>query len=195
MADKKLSSHRKIILITFALFVFCEAWGQQYSRVPNPAFRYDSPSGFVNITALSAGQGFEDPESENTSFYGIENVLGYQIDRNFFGGIGLGYYSYGNMELLPLFLEYRYNVYFRRLTPYFYGSGGSMIDPGNLYNGSKIFINPGLGLSRYISKKLEGQFSVGVLVQARSIDSRFVNFKLGIIFRQNQYRMFRQPLN
>jgi hypothetical protein len=121
-------------------------------------------------------------------------VFGYQIDRHFFGGIGIGYHYFeGGDYLLPLYLEYKYNMYFKRFTPYFYGDGGFLIHFTDFSDKSKIFINPGLGISRAISPKLEISLSAGYMIQARSTLTRisFVNFKLGLTYRNNSFRMFR----
>ena len=46
-------------------------------------------------------------------------------------------------QLIPVFLEYRYNVYLKRFSPYFYADGGALLDLIDLKKGSRIFINPG----------------------------------------------------
>ncbi len=168
----------------------------QYSSVPaTSSFKYVSSPGFVNITEFNGAVGLEDTIATNSAYYlGLTNVFGYQIDRNFFGGIGIGYYHYDTGYLLPVFLEYRYSYYFRSFTPFLYGDGGLLINPGEFSDESKIFINPGIGVSRVISRKMEINFSAGYMIQARSTLTRvtFINFKIGVIFRKISFRMFRK---
>lgn len=168
----------------------------QYSSVPaSPSFKYVSSPGFVSITEFNGAPGLKDTISVNSAYYlGLTNVFGYQIDKNFFGGIGLGYYHYDGGYLLPVFLEYRYSYYLRSFTPFIYGDGGMLIHPGEFADESKIFINPGVGVSRVISRHLEANLSAGFMIQARSTLTRvtFVTFKLGIIYRKNSFRMFRK---
>jgi len=136
----------------------------------------------------------EDPESVNSRYYfGITNIVGYQIDRNFFAGIGLGYLHYEGDNFFPVFMEYKFSVYLKRISPYFYADGGTLMHPYEFKDESKIFINPGIGFSRAMSPKIEINLSAGYMVQARTTISRvtFLNFKLGIGLRKNAYRMFR----
>jgi hypothetical protein len=168
----------------------------QYSAVmADPSFRYVASPGFVNVIELTGALGLKDTSATNAEYYsGISNVFGYQIDRNFFGGIGLGYYYFEDGYLFPLYLEYKYCIYLKRFTPYFYGDGGTLMSFRDFRNDSKIFINPGFGISRAVSPKLEINLSAGYMMQARSTLTRvaFVNFKLGVTIRKNSFRMFRK---
>ncbi len=187
---------KKILMPVLLAGIFTSSLYCQYSAtLADPSFRYVSSPGFVNISELNGAFGLEDTLSTNSDYYfGISNVFGYQIDKNFFGGIGVGYYYYDGGYLFPLYLEYRYSYYLKRFTPYFYGDGGMLIHPTDFSAESKIFINPGIGISRVVSPHLEINLSAGYMIQARSSLTRvtFVNFKLGIIFRNNSFRMFRK---
>lgn len=179
----------------------------QYSAYnADHSFRYGATPGFVNITELNGATGFvdyegpdessQDSESLNSGYYfGLTNVFGYQVDRNFFAGIGLGFFHYKLDNLFPFYLEYKYSMYMKRFTLYFYGDGGALIKPSpdEFSDESKIFINPGFGISRTITPKTEINLSAGYMVQARTTISRvtFLNVKLGISFRKNAFRMFR----
>ena len=181
----------KLILLFTALSVACSLRGQQPE---NSSYRYYAEPGFVNISELTGGIGLMDTAFATTENYlGATNIFGYQINRNFFGGIGIGYLQYNGSQVIPVYLEYKYSAYMKRLTPYVYADGGLMIAPVDLKQESKIFINPGIGVSRYISSRFEGNFSVGFLIQTRSVytRARYINFKLGIIFRKNSFRMFK----
>jgi hypothetical protein len=195
MYNKRSFSKRFLIAAsTFVVFAI-SSYGQQYGEIKNPSVRYISSPGFVNITEFNGAIGLGDTTTINSKYYfGVTDVLGYQINRNFFGGVGIGYLHYDGGDFFPLYLEYKYSMYLRRITPYFYADGGVLIDPIDFRSESKIFINPGIGISRYISTRLECNFSVGLMIQAKSTVMRdsFINFKLGIIFRKNPFTMFMQ---
>ena len=190
-----------IIALSSGSFIF-----SQYSAFSGAqSFRYSATPGFVNVTEFNGAIGLvdhegptesqEDPESINSKYYfGITNILGYQIDRNFFAGIGAGYFHYEGDNFFPVFIEYKFNMYLKRFSPYFYADGGSLMHPYEFKDESKIFINPGIGFSRAVTPKIEINLSAGYMVQARTTISRvsFMNFKLSFGLRKNAYRMFRK---
>jgi hypothetical protein len=160
----------------------------------NPSYRYYSNPGFINITEINGAKGLGSTDVINSKYYfGVTSIFGYQINRNFMGGIGVGYYIYDSEQLMPIFLEFRYSRYLKNLTPFVFADGGSLLDLEKIIDGTKIFINPGIGISRYLSSKLEGTFAVGLTVQMGDNLPRtsFLNFRLGIIYRKNSYRLFK----
>jgi len=196
---------RRSELIILLFFSSSVAFGQYSSYSSQHSFRYSATPGFVNITEVNGAIGLvdhegptesqEDPESINSKYYfGVTNIFGYQIDRNFFAGIGGGYLHYEGDNFFPIFFDYRYAIYFKRFSSYFYADGGTLIHPNEFRDESKIFINPGIGFSRAISPKIEINLSAGYMVQARTTISRvtFMNFKLGVALRKNAFRMFRK---
>ena len=186
---KKLIVHVTIVLLFTSL-----SYGQLSTRSINPSYRYVSNPGFVNLTEISGATGLGDISTENSKYYfGVTDIFGYQINRNFFGGAGVGYYIYDSGQLIPLFLDYRYSIYLKRVSPFFYNDGGALLNLAELRGGSKIFINPGIGMSRSLSSKFEGTFAIGLMVQMgiNSPSTSFINFKLGIIFRKNSFRLYK----
>jgi len=186
----------RIVLIIFTLLSFVPLSGQSYTKISNPSYRYVSRPGFVSITGIEAAIGLRDTTATNSRYYySITNVFGYQADRNFFAGIGTGLYYCEENLFIPLFLENKYSLYLKGFTPYFYADGGVLLSINSFTDESKIFVNPGLGISRYISPKIEGSLSAGYMLQARTTLNRvsFLNLRLGIIYRNNGYRMFRKP--
>jgi hypothetical protein len=164
----------------------------------NPAFRYIANPGIVNITEINGATGIGHTSGINEkNYFGITNVFGYQIDRNFFGGAGLGYFSYGESQFVPLYLDYRFSVYLKEATPYLFADGGLLVDPTELISGTKMFLNPGIGISRTVSSKFEILFATGIIVQMGNMMPRasFYNFKLGIIFRKNSFMLFKAGSN
>ena len=186
---------KKLCLISIIILLSVQAAFSQYSAVvADPSFRYVATPGFINITEFNYGYGREDATASNAKYYiGVTNVFGYQIDRNFSGGIGVGFLHYDAGNLFPFYLEYKYSMYLKRFTPYLYGDGGALISTKNYSDESKIFINPGIGISRALSSRIELNLSAGYMIQSRSSLTRitYFNFKAGIIFRNNAFRMFR----
>jgi len=189
---------KRAIVIILLVFLSCTfTRGQKYV---NPSYRFYANPGFVNISEISYGEGLivSDLDVTNPNRYlGITNVFGYQANRNFFGGVGLGYFHYDKGDLIPFYLEYKYSVYLKLLTPYFFADGGMIISPVNFKDETKIFINPGIGISRYFSPKIEGTLSAGFSIQSRSTITSIglINIKLGIIYRKNPYRMLKAKNN
>ncbi len=196
---------KKSVLIIIIILLSGSFIYSQYSAFSGAhSFRYSATPGFVNITEFNGAIGLVDhegptesqydPESVNSKYYfGITNILGYQIDRNFFAGIGGGYLHYEGDNFFPVFIEYKFNMYLKQFSTYLYADGGSLVHPYEFMDESKIFINPGIGFSRAISPKIEICLSAGYMVQARTTISRvtFMNFRLGVGLRKNAYRMFR----
>ena len=187
---------KKIAIIVILTVSYAVSVYSQYSAViADPSYRYVSSPGFVNITELNGAMGLKDISATNAEYYfGGTNIFGYQIDKNFLAGIGIGFYHYDGGNLFPFFIDYRYSYYLKRFTPYVYGDGGILADFTDFRNESKIFINPGIGLSRAISPNIELNLSAGYMMQARSTLTRvsYVNFRFGIVFRKNSFRMFRR---
>ena len=186
---------KKISVLTISLILAVSFLkGQEYRKITNPAYKYVSSPGFINITELNAAIGISDSlASDNKYYFGITSLFGYQINRNFSGGVGTGIIRYESRQLIPLYLGYRYSIYLKGATPYFYADAGVLFDYRDFKNESKVFINPGVGISRYITSRFEASMSAGFMLQTRTSIRRigYINFRLGVIFRKNEYRLFR----
>ena len=162
--------------------------GQEYNDVTDTSGKRIPGSGFVNITEFSGSSfGLRHDGSPNEEYYyGVTDILGYQIDKHFFAGAGFGFMAYDSSDLYPLFIDLRYTTCFRHINPYLFYDSGILIDFGNVADGSQIFINPGAGLSWSFSPRIEGTFGAGLMLQMQpSHRTSFINFKLGLIFRKN----------
>lgn len=180
-----------IIVLFFSFIAYCTS--QNYSRTGNAAYKYNSNQGFVNLTELSAAQGIENTCNKNAWYYfGFTNIFGHHVGRNFICGAGTGLLIYDSSPMIPLFIDLRYTTYFQFANPFFYTDAGVLLDPGDMNKGMKVFINPGIGLSRSFSPKLEGTFGTGLMVQmGQGIDrASFVNIRLGLIFRKHAMRLY-----
>ncbi len=167
----------------------------QYStNVTNPSFRYQATPGFVNITEINGGSGsyYCDP-AVSKYYFGITNVFGYQFSRHFMGGLGIGYFQLEKGFFLPLYMENKYSFYLQNFTTSVFVDGGVLLDHSAPLDDSKIFLNPGVGISRAVTPNLEISLSSGYMVQNRTPLSRvgFLNFKAGVIYRKNPFRMFK----
>jgi hypothetical protein len=183
------------VIIILTVFLTDSIIGQSSVNKVNPSYRYFSNPGFVNITEINGAIGLGDTSVINSKYYfGVTNVFGYQINRNFFGGVGVGCYFFESRQLIPIYFDYRYSAYLKSLTPSFFADGGLLLDPVDLNYGTKLFINPGIGINRSVSPKLECTLAAGLMVQMGNSLPRtsFVNFKLGIIYRQNSFRLYKQ---
>ncbi len=181
-------------ILLFAGLATFYSYCQHPTVIANPSFRYVATPGFVNISELNGGIGscYCDP-SVSAYYIGVTNLFGYQISRNFLGGIGIGYFQLENGFQLPLYLENRYSFYLKTITPYVFIEGGVLADPSDLIADSKVFLNPGIGVSRSVSPHLEINLSSGYMLQNKTPFSNvgFLNFKAGIIYRKNSFRMFK----
>ncbi|MFO7851457.1 MAG: hypothetical protein ACQERS_05365 [Bacteroidota bacterium] len=188
---------KRMLIIPVVAFVFTVfSSGQQ--QPGNPSYRYYAMPGFINYTEFNYGTGLGEtgPEYSN-SYWGFTSVFGFQANRNFSVGAGTGFHYHNNGILIPVYIENRYSMYLKYFTPYLLMNSGMLLDPEEMLPGTKLFINPGAGISRCISHKVEINFSAGVFVHMSPTTARssFINFKLGIIFRDKAYRMFKAKNN
>ena len=162
--------------------------GQEYNDVTDTSGKRIPGSGFVNITEFSGSSfGLRHDGSPNEEYYyGVTDILGYQIDKHFMAGAGFGFMAYDSSNLYPVFIDLRYTTCFRHINPYLFYDSGILIDFGNVTDGSQMFINPGAGISWSFSPRIEGTFGAGLMLQMQpSHRTSFINLKLGLIFRKN----------
>ena len=179
---------RLLLLTGIIIAVILPLSGQHYNSVEDTSRVRIPGSGFVNITEISGSSfGLRHTGSPNEEYYfGVTNIIGYQIDKHFVAGAGFGYMAYDSSSLIPLFLELRYTTCFKSINPYLFYDLGFLIDFNNVADGSQMFINPGAGLSWSFSPRIEGIFGAGLMLQMQpNHRTSFINMKFGVIFRQN----------
>jgi hypothetical protein len=180
---------KRLLLLTGLFIAVFLPISAQHNNGMTDVSNVDNPgSGFVNIIEISGSSfGLIHAGSPNEEYYfGVTNIIGYQIDKHFLAGAGFGFMAYDSSSLIPLFLELRYTTCFKSINPYLYYDSGFLIDFTNVADGSQLFINPGVGLSWSFSSKIEGTFGVGLMMQMQpSHRTSFINFKLGLILRKN----------
>ncbi len=162
--------------------------GQRNNNLKDGSDGGNPGAGFVNITEISGSSfGLRHTSSANEKYYfGVTNILGYQIDKRFLAGAGFGYMAYDSSTLIPFFLELRYTTCFKRINPWLFYDSGFLVDFNSIADGSQMFINPGAGLSFSFSPKAEVTMGAGLMMQMQpSHRTSFINFKLGLILRKN----------
>jgi hypothetical protein len=176
------------IILTFTITFL--SYSQVPKNIKNPSYNNVTGNGFVNITEINEGLGLSNTDEPNSvNFLGFTTVFGNKFTRNIFGGIGVGYYSYDSGQLFPLYLDYRYIFHLKAITPFIYTSGGFLVSTEDIDVLTKIFVNPGIGVSRSVSSRFEVTLSMGVNTQMGDHVARasFLNFRLGIIFIKNPF--------
>jgi hypothetical protein len=137
---------KRIVLLIILLVNITFLLNGQYRVVPNkPYTTLGSSPGWLSINEFTGGFGLHHNTHPYTKyFFGFTTVNGYQVNRNFFSGAGIGLSFYESGLLIPLFLDFRFAFNVSQLTPYIFGDGGLLLQVSDL-NSSKLFINPGVG--------------------------------------------------
>ena len=157
-------------------------------RKMDPSFRYYAQPGLVNNLEFNYGLGmniFGEDHTSSNSYFGVTNVVGFQANRNFFFGLGIGYLRYDAGNLVPLYAEFKYSIYLNGITPYFYLDAGGLMSFSEFDEETKIFANPGLGASFCVSPHVEFNLSAGYNLQARTTITsvEFLVFKAGVSYQ------------
>ena len=149
-----------------------------------PVTTLNTYPGFVTINELHFGIGLgitSVPYSK--SFFGFTTVNGYQIHKNFVAGIGTGLSFYNGGLLVPLFLDFRYRFNIAPLTPYVFADGGFLLKFSD-FKGTKLFVNPGIGVRYSFSPKFAVNLGSGLLIQKGGVaGDSFIDFKAGITYK------------
>jgi hypothetical protein len=139
-------------------------------------------SGYVNITDLGGAFGLNIiSEPYSKYFYGISTINGYVINKRFLTGIGVGLNAYNGGIIAPLYLDFRYNFRESGYIPYISADGGFLFVFDN-FETPGLFINPGVGVYKNISKKFAVNLGTGLYIQRTPVKASFINFRLGLIF-------------
>ena len=140
--------------------------------------------GFITINELTAGIGLgvnDVPYSK--SFIGFTTVNGYQIDSNFIAAVGTGLSFYNGGMLVPLFLDFRYGFNIDQYAPYIFADGGLLFNFSDFKGGTKLFINPGIGVRYYFPGKMAVTLGGGLLIQYGPARDTFINIKAGVSYK------------
>lgn len=119
--------------------------------------------GYFNLTEMSIGI------SKMDASIGLSTVNGFIIKSHLSAGIGVAYDYYVTAgSMVPVYTDVRITFHDRRFTPFLYSdmgySFGVASNNDNQLKGG-LFLNPGIGLKSYISKRSALLISVGARVQ------------------------------
>ena len=119
--------------------------------------------GYFNLTELTVGI------SKSDASVGISTVNGFIVKPHLYLGLGVAYDYYVTAgSMLPLFADVRITFHDKRFTPFLYGDAGYSFavasNNGDQLQGG-LFLNPGVGLKSYISKRSALLISIGARVQ------------------------------
>jgi hypothetical protein len=139
--------------------------------------------GYFNLTEVSVGI------SRVDASIGVSTVNGLILRPHLSAGIGVAYDYYITAgSMLPVYADVRVTFHDRRFTPFLYGDAGygfgiASNNNDNLKGG--LFLNPGIGLKSYISKRSALVISVGARVQG--LQDRVVNAPKSLTNEQSTY--------
>jgi hypothetical protein len=185
---------KSLVLFVFTL-IAAIAIGQKQFCSNRKVVTTNPNSGFVSINELHYGSGLGKTKTGPYAqqYTGFTSVLGYHvnihgqhINRSFIAGAGTGVFVYEAGPLVPLFLDFRYLWNFKRVSPYVFEDSGAILDIQDLLNGSKMFINPGIGIKHKISNSLAVSLGTGLFVQmGGDLGTResYMNYKLGLVYK------------
>ena len=171
-----------ILVLIICAFSFASA---QDMVLPNKPFTtLNSNPGYITIDEFTTGFGLgvtDVPYSKG--FWGFTTLHGYQVNKSFIAAAGTGIYFYGSDILIPLFLDFRYNIRISNITPYVFADGGLLLNPSDFNGGTKLFINPGAGARYTFSKKIAVNLGAGLLIQSGLSRDSFINIKMGMVYK------------
>jgi hypothetical protein len=149
--------------------------------------------GFYNLTEAQYGFGLKEIDEPFAEYYaGVTNTLGWRFGSGIALGGGIGYYQYNGGYDIPIFGDVRWYLGRQRVKFFLMGTGGFMANFKDFKDLSRVFVNPGAGLTVPLAKNLHLSFAAGMLTQwDRNIfedgpgyrDS-FINMKLGILYQK-----------
>jgi hypothetical protein len=159
----------------------------QHLVIPNrPYTVMRSSPGYLTINEFTVGVGLKEiNELFSESFFGLNTIHSYQINRNFIIGAGTGIAIYNGCSMIPLFADFRFNFSIHSsLTQYLSGDGGLLLNPSE---NEKLFINPGTGIRYSLNKYFALNLGASVLLQVDEVLDTYLNFRFGLTFKPSRW--------
>ncbi len=190
----KVIDVRKFALLALILFngIVIQAQQKPSGEVRN-VVTLNPNSGYVTINELSYGFGLGSRDLPYSGyFYGITTMHGYQlnryglhIDHSIQAGIATGFLMYNEGNLIPLYLDLRYNINHNSISPFIMGNGGLLISYSDFDQGTRIFIKGGGGLRYRVNERFQATLGAALQVQMGNGSPRdaFVTINAGIIYK------------
>jgi hypothetical protein len=179
--------NRTLHLIVTFILISSFASAQNLVTPNKPGQRFNSDPGYITINEISGGPGLGIVNTPYSKYFiGFTTVHGYQINKNFVVAAGTGFSAYNGGNFIPLFIDLRYRFLISNVTPFVAGEGGTLL---NLSGGTKLFINPTLGVRYTVNRKIGLNISSGLFIQ-KSDETRdsYINFKVGVTFMPQMKR-------
>jgi len=86
-------------------------------------------------------------------------------------------------------MDFRYTANYNKISPFIYETNGILLNSENLKSGTKVFINPGIGVKIKISKRLSFTFGSGLFFQVGgdmeeiTYNNIFTSVKAGLVYK------------
>ena len=176
---------KKIMIISLVLFSTLGASGQLV-RPNRPVAVLNGRSGYVTVNEVTAGIGLSGTSTPfSTSYFGFTTMHGYQANETFLLGAGTGLLFYDDGLLIPLYADLRVRLTQSWMSPYLAGAAGLLLNPSDIDSGTRMYLNPAVGLLYSLSRNMALNFSAGIHIQmAPNINrSSFLNTKFGLTYK------------
>ena len=171
-------------------------WSHLCPDPPHPLRTHlsnDVRAGYYYTIDLGYGFGLGETEVPYAEYYyGATGVIGYQATRSIKTGLGFGYAKYDAGDLFPLYGQFRYSMWAKRIVPFFSADCGYLFSFEDFKGESRFFLNPSLGVHMVAKDRLSVNFSSGILQQSGGLygTSSFWTFKLELEFKGRAWNKF-----
>jgi hypothetical protein len=148
--------------------------------------------GFYNLTEGQVGYGLKRRDAPfSHHFVGVTTVNGWRFGNGIAVGLGVGYLSYNEGWLLPVYADGRYFIGNQKNKFFIMLSSGFLLNFTDFKEESNFFANPGAGIAIPLAKNTQLSFAVGFWSQfdedvfsndGTGYRDSFINMKLGLLF-------------
>jgi len=177
---------KKAFFISIIL-LFITAFASGQLRMPNRPFTtLNSEKGYITINEFTFGAGWADDDVPfSQGYFGFTTLHAYHANETVIVGGATGMLFYDDGLLIPLYADMRVNLKIDVLVPYLSASGGVLFDASNSGTGTKIFINPAIGIMAPLSRSFAVNISGGYQLQMapNTNIASYVNGKAGITYK------------
>ncbi|HXH18157.1 MAG TPA: hypothetical protein VNJ07_03650 [Chitinophagales bacterium] len=153
-------------------------------------------NGFFNAAEFRVLAGSGNDGDKFSTAYSFQNVSGYQVNRYFRlgGGIGIDHYNEYSHTFIPLFAQVSGDVVKGRVTPVYFADAGYsfLIEKDEYTNGAEeagskggLLIHGGLGLKFYTASRVSFSLLAGFKVQ-HSERSYTYSWNEGYVYREDR---------
>jgi hypothetical protein len=156
-------------------------------------------NGYTNITEMTFARSFTHLDNQYDPFggytyshfvdvnngpcFGIQTVNGYQFNRYFSAGVGIGMKGYSELFLVPLFLDLRATLIDAKVSPFIAGEIGNSFTRFEVWNVSTGYDDKGgfmgtiaAGVKFFPAPQMGLNFSVGFNYQELRIQDDYVYY-------------------